>query len=72
MMRCGVAVGVAALVVGAWCSALAYNAGAVLMLRRAGLPMRIDWRALALCGVCGVNAVCVVGVGGWPLGPRFV
>lgn len=52
--------GVAALVVGAWCSALAYNAGAVLMLRRAGLPMRIDWRALALCGVCGVMSCAVL------------
>lgn len=49
--------GVAALVAGAWCSALAYNAAAVVMLRRAGLPMRPDWRALFVCAACG-GAAC--------------
>lgn len=49
--------GVGALVAGAWCSALVYNVAAMLILRRAGFPIRVDWRALGLC-------VAFIGIGG--------
>lgn len=44
--------GVAALVAGAWCSAVVYNVSAMFILRRAGFPINFDWRALSLCFLC--------------------